>query len=75
MSIRITQQLALLSIIEDEDNLELLSITPQAIHLHMNTPETNDALINVLNLIAAYMNLRYRADNRPFTVYLNNREV
>lgn len=75
MSIRITQQLAVLSLIEDEPYMELLSITPRAIHLHMNVPEQFDAFINVLNLIAAYMNLRYRADNRPFTIYLNGRAV
>lgn len=79
MSIRITQQLQLISFIEefsaDSQYLELLSLTPQAIHLHMNTPETSDEFINLLNLIATYINLRYRADNRPFAVYLNNREV
>lgn len=75
MSIRIKQQLALISVIEDENFLELLSITPYAIHLHMNTPETSDSFIAVLNLLAAYMNLRYRVDARPFAVYLNGKTI
>lgn len=75
MSIRIKQQLALLSLIEDEQYVELQSLTPNSIYLRVNVQEGSDIFNQILNLIAAYMNLRFRADARPFVVYLNGRIV